>query len=259
MKRSAQVFLFAALIAIFGYQVRSVDAYQTYSNNGAGNCADCHGDFDSGPYPSLADGQSWGTDLMSMHETFISSCTICHSSGGRSPVYLDSSAGGSGLDPIGCMGCHGRAEDDGHDGSYGGYGAGLRQHHTTAGVNCGCHPDANPANYTPVGEDVLPPYYANPGTYQNMPTDPCTLDGNENFVGSVHGLDNDGDSNYDGLDSDCTTASLPDIAVTDSVAPADDLQVPFGNVTVGSSADQTVTVTNVGTGDAVVQSESRPS
>jgi len=45
---------------------------------------------------------------------------------------------------------------------------------------------------------------------------------------------------------------VPDIAVTDSVAPADDLQVPFGSVTVGSSADQTVTVTNAGTDNLVL-------
>ncbi len=38
----------------------------------------------------------------------------------------------------------------------------------------------------------------------------------------------------------------PEIAVTDSVAPADDLQVPFGNVTELASATQTVTVTNTG-------------
>ena len=29
------------------------------------------------------------------------------------PVFNNSSGGGSGLDPIGCMGCHGRAEDRG--------------------------------------------------------------------------------------------------------------------------------------------------
>ncbi|MFQ5598529.1 MAG: choice-of-anchor D domain-containing protein, partial [Nitrospiria bacterium] len=38
----------------------------------------------------------------------------------------------------------------------------------------------------------------------------------------------------------------PDITVNDSVAPATDLQVPFGGVTVGGTSDQTVTVTNDG-------------
>ena len=44
----------------------------------------------------------------------------------------------------------------------------------------------------------------------------------------------------------------PDIAVIDSVAPAGDLQVPFGNVTVGTTSDQTVTVANVGTDNLVI-------
>lgn len=41
----------------------------------------------------------------------------------------------------------------------------------------------------------------------------------------------------------------PDISVTDSVAPAGDLNVPFGDVTAGTSSDQTVTVTNDGNAD----------
>jgi hypothetical protein len=36
------------------------------------------------------------------------------------------------------------------------------------------------------------------------------------------------------------------MTVTDSVAPADDHSVPFGNVTVGTTAEQTVTVSNTG-------------
>jgi hypothetical protein len=47
---------------------------------------------------------------------------------------------------------------------------------------------------------------------------------------------------------------VPDILVTDSVAPSDDLQLPFGSVTQGSSADQTVTVTNDGNADLVISS-----
>jgi len=39
---------------------------------------------------------------------------------------------------------------------------------------------------------------------------------------------------------------LIDIKVTDSVSPADDLQVAFGEVTVGGAADQIITVTNEG-------------
>jgi hypothetical protein len=41
-----------------------------------------------------------------------------------------------------------------------------------------------------------------------------------------------------------TPVPAPDIVVTDSVAPTDDLIVAFGNLPVGDSATQTVTVTN---------------
>ena len=44
----------------------------------------------------------------------------------------------------------------------------------------------------------------------------------------------------------------PEITVTDSVAPTGDLQIPFGNVTEGSSSNQTVTVTNDGNADDLV-------
>jgi hypothetical protein len=44
----------------------------------------------------------------------------------------------------------------------------------------------------------------------------------------------------------------PAIMVTDSVAPANDLQVPFGNVLSGGTGTQTVTITNTGTADLVI-------
>jgi carbon monoxide dehydrogenase subunit G len=50
------------------------------------------------------------------------------------------------------------------------------------------------------------------------------------------------------------TTTLPDITVTDSVAPADNLHIPFGDITIGSSSDQTVTVTNDGNADLVIGS-----
>lgn len=45
---------------------------------------------------------------------------------------------------------------------------------------------------------------------------------------------------------------VPDIAVSDSVAPADDGAVPFGALVVGGVAGQTVTVVNIGTADLVL-------
>ncbi len=49
-----------------------------------------------------------------------------------------------------------------------------------------------------------------------------------------------------------STPPAPAISVTDSVAPAADLSVPFGSVNSGSSASQTVTVTNSGTANLTV-------
>ena len=51
-----------------------------------------------------------------------------------------------------------------------------------------------------------------------------------------------------------TAAPVPDITVTDSVDPADDLDISFGDiyVTPGSSSDATVTVTNDGTADLII-------
>jgi hypothetical protein len=88
----------------------------------------------------------------------------------------------------GCVGCHGRSEDAGHDLISEGIGAGLRQHHYNSGEkSCQiCHTDSNPTNYTPVAEDVFPPFYTTDGL------DPC------NDI-----LDNDGDNNTDGADFDC--------------------------------------------------------
>jgi cysteine-rich repeat protein len=57
-----------------------------------------------------------------------------------------------------------------------------------------------------VGENVLPPYYANPGTgHPDIPDDSCNPSPGfpENFAGTTIGLDNDGDGSYDESDPDC--------------------------------------------------------
>jgi hypothetical protein len=167
---------------------------------------------------------------MDMHSDDILSgdCLTCHSSGPRFPVIIGSSAGGTGLDPIACAGCHGRGEDAtlGGSGSEG-YGAGLRQHHwvvnrmvdTPGGMVstrvCGdCHlradlgglTDADPANFDTADESFLPPYYADPPgsdtDHPNIPSDPCNPAPGfpEDYAGSTEGLDNDGDDFYDEAD-----------------------------------------------------------
>lgn len=49
-----------------------------------------------------------------------------------------------------------------------------------------------------------------------------------------------------------TSAPVPDIAVTDAVAPTTDLQLPFGNVTENSLENQTITIGNSGDTNLVI-------
>jgi hypothetical protein len=56
-----------------------------------------------------------------------------------------------------------------------------------------------------------------------------------------------------------TAIPVPQIAVTDSVAPINDHQIPFGNVTQGMISNQTVTVTNNGNADLVIGTINSPS
>ncbi len=49
-----------------------------------------------------------------------------------------------------------------------------------------------------------------------------------------------------------TSIPVADITVTDQIAPANDLQIPFTDLTVAGSSDQTVTITNDGNADLVI-------
>src|SRR5512139_2267193 len=176
---------------------RAFETYATVAPD-VGNCADCHGAFNSGIYVSLHDNVSWNTSLMSGHNAMVSSaCNTCHSGSSRTPVFIASSNGTTGFPPIGCVGCHGRSNDS--TDPPGGYGAGLRQHHFISGITvcADCHADANPSAYTPVAENIPPPYYFTPDTaHPNKPTDPCDANGTESRFG-LTGLDNDGNGPYD--------------------------------------------------------------
>lgn len=140
---------------------------------------------------------------MSGHQNFISSCNVCHQSGSKGTVKLYFS-----IDATmskGCVGCHGRDEDESGvcafgaedtDGHHCGSGAGLRHKHSAAGVSScdACH--ANDVGATLVGEDTLPFNYGRAGIGL---TDSCS---NENMFGAT-GLDNDGDGTVDMADADC--------------------------------------------------------
>ena len=119
-----------------------------------------------------------------------------------------------------CVKCHGRDLDlntspSGMDN----FGAGLRQHHTNAVANLcgGCHLDNDPATFTPVGEDIDPPFYPGNGA---VPLDPCN-GSEEQFASNSVSLDNDGDGLTDGADPDCAV-NTPPVAVDDAYSTVHD-------------------------------------
>ncbi len=199
------LFVLLATIAILIWASGAL-AYEDY----AAGCDNCHGGFTDSPYISLSDGSNWGDSLHNIHRNDMlnSDCDVCHTGSSRTPVLLESSNGGTGLAAISCVGCHGRDEDNGNATLNGTSqrGAGLRQHHAGQATCTGCHDDQT--GYTPVGENILPNYYANPGTgHPAMPTNSCNPSGGENFAGTALGLDNDGDDIYDTADSNCVVAA----------------------------------------------------
>jgi hypothetical protein len=241
----ASLFSFTVIVA------GTAQAYEQYSQNrDATNCRQCHGDFRALPYTSLSDGQSWGDGLHIVHQNMLDGdCDVCHSSGPLFPVLIDSSAGGTGLDPISCVGCHGRLEDA-FFGTFGS-GAGLRQHHWRAGVeDCAdCHSDANPLSFIPVGEDFLPPYYSdNDSAHPLMPRDPCNPQADgfpEDYAASTLGLDNDGNALYDESDANCVTA--PSTPTPTPTATPTGTATPMPTPTATASPTPTATPTGTAT------------
>jgi hypothetical protein len=175
------VFAFAAV----AFTVPDAEAYQYFAADTDGgtltNCEACH--------PSLTD-KGDGHDL---HQNGTGlGCSDCHGGGlaNRDAPPLAN-----------CVQCHGRAEDDTAGGDTSGgnlpnLGDGLRAHHAWAGVAvcAGCHGN----DTTPVGEDVLPPYY--PG---EALLEPCNGSEERFLFGSTTSLDNDGDGLTDLADPDC--------------------------------------------------------
>ena len=261
MRKSHVTLLGVTSLALAALTLFSTDAsaYPRYRESDGNTfdtyCSACHGDFRASPYESQADGSSWGNSLHNVHRTNMlgGDCDTCHLASGRFPVMLDSAAGGDGLAPVSCVGCHGRTEDDSV--ANGGLcnpaiagacgpGAGLQQHHARAGVTvcANCHDNADPANYMPVGEDIPPPYYANPGNgHPDIPSDPC----NDDFIGGSQGLDNDGDGDYDGNDTDCG----PPVCTTD--AECDNGEFCDGAETCDTNTGECVPGTPVDVDDGV--------
>lgn len=202
------------VVGIVNFGILFAEGYDKYSkNDDATNCRECHGDFRNNNYISPVDGQDWG-NLHNIHRSTMLSgdCDVCHIGDERLPVFLNSSTGGDGFEPVGCMGCHGVDPAPGVPNNDW-WGAGLRLHHANAGVGqdsngficITCHPD----DPSPLPEDTLPSYYFAPDfNHPNKPDDPCNpAPGfSEKFAGAVMGFDNDGDLLYDDADPDCAGA-----------------------------------------------------
>lgn len=196
-------------IVIFG--ITFAEGYEKYSeNDDATFCRECHGDFRSNSYTSPVDGQNWG-NLHNIHRSTMlaSDCDVCHIGNDKLPVYLNSSSGGDGFAPVGCMGCHG-VDPAPNVPNNNWWGAGLRLHHANAGVGQDSNGDTcmtcHTSDPSPPPEDTLPSYYFAPdANHTNKPVDPCNQAPgfSENFAGAVMGFDNDGDRLYDGSDPDC--------------------------------------------------------
>jgi len=241
MKKGVRVFVGLFILLTLMGLATTAGAFPQYSTSGGatGYCADCHGAFASGPTPYLSqhDGAAWknpttaaNMNIHDGHRTYMlsSDCNACHGAT-RTPVILNLSNGGTGLQPIGCSGCHN--------------GDGLRQHHESSGAYAcsGCH-----APGTPPAENVAPPYYFTPdAAHPNKPTDPCNANGSESRVAPTAGLDNDGNLLYDAADPACK----PAVAVL-GVSPA---TLSFGSQPINtSSVAQTVTISNTGTANLSV-------
>ena len=179
--------------------------YSTYDG-----CKNCHGGFLEDNYISKSDGASWNQSLMDGHETFVGDeCDACHKSGGRGEVYLNFSRDAT-LSKS-CVGCHGRLEDVNNScvGGSGtqvecGGGAGLRRMHDSK-VGSGTCSSCHSGDPVPVGEHVQPFNYDKSGVQIR---NACDDDGTESAFGA-NGLDNDGDEQIDGSDSDCQSNTAP--------------------------------------------------
>ncbi len=245
-------------LLLWSQPAAAYESYTTAADDTTTFCAACHGGFRTGGYVSLKTGEPWNDDMHDVHRRGMldGDCNVCHAASGRDPVFLDSSAGGIGFPAIACVGCHGRAEDLA---AGGGYGSGLRQQHWVGGITLcvDCHDDSNPANFTPVAENVPPPYYFTPDTaHPFKPTDACNADptanGAESKIGAT-GLDNDGNGLIDGADASCAVANDPPVAVDDSYTTDEDvtLSVAAPGVLTNDSDPESDPITAVlGTGPA---------
>jgi hypothetical protein len=195
-------------------------AYPSYDDGAGVGCVSCHAGFQGGNGP---------LHLQHRSNFGVTTCNLCHpSGGGTTPVLTYFSGSGGGL---GCAGCHGQdyGETSPNSGMPKATSYGLRQLHVVQqGITaCGtgfCHAPGSLGHSNPFpilfGENVPPPYYD--PAFSNL-TDPCASNQEDLPIdGDSVGLDNDGDGSADyPADSDCPVSPTP--TATASPTPT----VPF--------------------------------
>jgi hypothetical protein len=185
----------------------TAQAYQWYDNGSGSGCVECHTSFRGG---------NGALHLQHRTQFGVTTCNLCHPSGGGStPVLTYSSGSGGGF---GCAGCHGQdyGETSPNSGQPKATAYGLRRFHVNQGItSCGtsgCHKPGALGHSNPFptlfAENVAPPYYD--PAYSNL-TDPCaSLQEDLPFDADSVGLDNDGDGFADyPADSDCAAPATP--------------------------------------------------
>jgi hypothetical protein len=209
----------AGVLTLLAVMLSAPDAhaYPSYDDGFGTGCVQCHTSFSNGVGA-----------LHTQHrdEFGVTSCNLCHpSGGGTTPVLTYSSGAGGGY---GCAGCHGQdyGETSPNSGQPKATSYGLRQLHVANGeTTCGtsvCHqpgalgaPDPFPILY---GENVAPPYFQ--PMFSGL-SDPCASAQEDlpfDDPDSV-GLDNDGDGAADyPADSDCPVPATPTPTPTPGVA-----------------------------------------
>ena len=185
-----------------------------FYDDGAGNgCVSCHNGFQGGNGP-----------LHFQHRTQlgVTTCNLCHPSGGGStPVSTYSSGPGGGF---GCVGCHGQdyGETSPNSGQPKATAYGLRQLHVDKGVttcgSSGCHQPGSLGHSNPfptrLGEDVAPPYYD--PIFSSLMSSCSSSDEDMPLDADSVGLDNDGDGLIDSMDPECAAVSTTTIVTTTS-------------------------------------------
>ena len=193
MTSQAKIFTaVGAACLLFLFWSQPSGAYGGFNDGGGAGqlaCGTCHTNF-----------QRSGGDHNTHAALTGNNCGTCHGGSINNNPRLDN-----------CVTCHGRREDAGGDSASAGIGRGLRRHHVVTGeAACDtCHSDAALDAAPGVGEDVPPEFYTTAtNTSANIPLNAC--DGSEElFLSASVSLDNDGDGQADGADSDCASNQDP--------------------------------------------------